>query len=85
MPLKLSLIHIYGGGHVADLLAVNALDDHAGLRGGLKGNALRLLELHRMGVAPREHQLFALLLGAVTDALQGQGLLEALGLSLIHI
>src|SRR3954453_7306877 len=73
------------GGDLADLLLGDPLHDHARGLGHLELDALRRLDRHGMRVAERELEVAALELGAIADALDLQGLREAVGDALDHV
>src|SRR6266545_5465360 len=73
------------GGHLADPLLVDALHREPGGRVHLEADALRGLDHDRVRVAEAEHQVGALGLHPVADALDLEPLLEAVGHALDHV
>ena len=73
------------GGELPDLLLINALNNNFILRGNFYGDIGVLLYLHRMGIAHAEHQLLALLGGAVAHALNFQRFFIAAGYARNHV
>src|SRR3954454_6851633 len=73
------------GGDLADLLLGDPLDDHARGLGHLELDALRGLDRYGMRVAERQLEVAALELGAIADALDLQGLREAVRDALDHV
>src|SRR5215218_3786648 len=72
-------------GDLADLLLGVALDDHPRRLGHLELDALRRFDRHGVRVPERELEVAALELGAIADALDLQGLREAVGDAFHHV
>ena len=73
------------GGELADLLLVNAVDDHLVGSRNLDGDAIDLFHGHKVGVAKVHDELVAFLAGSVADAVDVELLLEAIGNTDNHI
>src|SRR6266516_6740044 len=73
------------GGHLADLLLVDALDGETGRGGDGELDARRGLDRHRVREAEAEDQVRALCLDAVADSVDLHLLLVALGDAVDHV